>query len=48
MADITYCFRNCANTDCKRNMKNLKKEAIHSFTFFQDCKDFKETKNEQR
>jgi hypothetical protein len=40
--DITFCCRECSNTECFRNRKNMKcKEGLHSFADF-----FGEMKNE--
>lgn len=40
--DITFCCRECNNTKCFRNKKNMKcKEGLHSFADF-----FGEMKNE--
>jgi len=42
--DITYCSRECANMECKRNLKNYPKEGTlyASMCDFKDCKEYKE------
>lgn len=41
--DITYCSRECANMECKRNQKHLPKGAkIVSMAEFTDCENWKE------
>ena len=41
--DITYCSRECANIECKRNQKHLPKGAkIVSMAEFTDCENWKE------
>ena len=41
--DITYCSRECANVECKRNQKHLPKGAkLVSMAEFTDCENWKE------
>ena len=41
--DITYCSRECANMECKRNQKHLPKSPkIISMAEFADCENWKE------
>lgn len=41
--DITYCSRECANMECKRNQKNLPKgPIIISMAEFTDCENWEE------
>ena len=41
--DITYCSRECANMECKRNQKHLPKgPKIISMAEFKDCENWKE------
>lgn len=41
--DITYCSRECANMECKRNQKHLPKGVkIISMAEFTDCENWKE------
>lgn len=41
MIDITFCTRDCDNKECFRNKENVPKNAIVSWTWFSDCKNFK-------
>lgn len=41
--DITYCSRECANMECKRNQKHIPKDwEIVSMAGFADCENWKE------
>lgn len=41
--DITFCSRNCENTECKRNKKHIPEDAKYvSMSDFKDCEDYKE------
>ena len=41
--DITYCSRECANMECKRNQKHLPQGAkIVSMAEFKDCENWRE------
>ena len=43
--DITYCSRECANMECKRNQKHLPKGAkIVSMAEFTDCRSYNREK----
>ena len=36
--DITFCAKDCAITECERNMKHIKDyEGIFSMSYFNDC-----------
>ena len=40
--DITFCARECAITECQRNLKHIKGyEGTFSMCYFDDCKDRK-------
>ncbi len=45
--DMTFCSRDCANKECKRNKKNINKPPDLewmpvAYSDFKDCKRFKE------
>jgi hypothetical protein len=41
--DITYCNRDCANKECRRNKANLPAGEIYvSMAEFADCHEYKE------
>ena len=41
--DITYCSKECANMECKRNQKHIPKDwEIVSMAGFTDCENWKE------
>lgn len=42
--DITYCVRQCSNTQCKRNIKHLERIDIKvplSQAYFEDCEKWR-------
>ena len=45
--DITFCNRDCANTECKRNKTNAPEGVDRLWVAdFMDCTEYKEEENE--
>lgn len=43
VTDITYCARDCANTECKRNKKHVENyNGFLSWANFVDCEEWKD------